>query len=83
MQEWNFENLGARIMTNGALDRKICALEAFKGKTVFSRGAGGICGIFGWLESFGAKEHGLLPCLGFFEDFYEFLEGLEWFRTYL
>jgi hypothetical protein len=55
-------------------------LEAFKGKTVFSGGSGGICGILEWLECFGAKEHGLLQNLGIFG---ETLEGLEWVRTYL
>jgi hypothetical protein len=29
------ENLGVRIMRNGALDQKIWALEAFGGKTIF------------------------------------------------
>jgi hypothetical protein len=32
----NSENLDARIMENGALDRKTWALEAFSGKMVFS-----------------------------------------------
>jgi hypothetical protein len=32
----NSENLGVRIMENGALDRKIWALKAFRGKMVFS-----------------------------------------------
>jgi hypothetical protein len=46
----NSENLGARNMENGALDTKIWALEAFKGKTVFSRGSGGFYGILsGWI----------------------------------
>jgi hypothetical protein len=31
----NFENLGARIMRNEALDQKIWALEGFWGQTVF------------------------------------------------
>jgi hypothetical protein len=31
----NSMNFGARITENGALDRKIWALEYFKGKTVF------------------------------------------------
>jgi hypothetical protein len=58
----NSENLGARSVENGALDRKIMALEAFKGKMVLLGGSGGICGIE-WLESFGAKEQGLLQSL--------------------
>jgi hypothetical protein len=32
----NSENLGARITENGALDREIWALEAFRGKMIFS-----------------------------------------------
>jgi hypothetical protein len=36
----NYENLGTRIMENRARDRKIWALEAFKGNTTFSRGFG-------------------------------------------
>jgi hypothetical protein len=36
----NSENLGTRITENGALDRKIWALEALKGKIVFSGGSG-------------------------------------------
>jgi hypothetical protein len=43
----NSENLGARITENGALDGKIWALEALKGKTVFLGGSGGICQILG------------------------------------
>jgi hypothetical protein len=31
----NSENLGARITENGALDQKIWALEAFRGKRSF------------------------------------------------
>jgi hypothetical protein len=41
----NSENLGAGIAENRALDRNILALEALKGKTIFSRGSGGICAI--------------------------------------
>jgi hypothetical protein len=66
----NSENLGARIMENGARDRKICALEAFKGQIVFLGGYGGIWGILEWLESFGAKERGLLQSLGILVDFW-------------
>jgi hypothetical protein len=38
----NFENLGARIMGNSVLDQDIWALEAFRGKMVFSGGSGPI-----------------------------------------
>jgi hypothetical protein len=36
----NFENLGTRTMPNGAVDQKIWALEAFRGKTIFLGGSG-------------------------------------------
>jgi hypothetical protein len=36
------ENLDARITENGALDRKMLALEALKGKMVFLGGSRGI-----------------------------------------
>jgi hypothetical protein len=45
----NFENLGARIMKNGAWNEKIWALEAFKGKTVFLGGFGAILEFLEWL----------------------------------
>jgi hypothetical protein len=35
----NSNNLGARIMENGALDKKIWALEAFKVKTIILGGS--------------------------------------------
>jgi hypothetical protein len=35
----NYENLGTRITENGALDNKICALEAFRGKPVILGGS--------------------------------------------
>jgi hypothetical protein len=54
----NSENLGARIMRNGALDKKIWALEAFKGKTVFSGGYGPILEFLEWLDGLGAKNRG-------------------------
>jgi hypothetical protein len=43
----NYENLGARITKNGALYRKIWALEAFMGKTVFLGGSEEILDFFG------------------------------------
>jgi hypothetical protein len=54
----NSENLGTRIMWNRALDRKIWALEACRGKTVFSGGSGVILEFFKWLEAFDAKDKG-------------------------
>jgi hypothetical protein len=77
----NFENLGAKIMRNRALDEKIWALEAFKDKAVILGGSGGICGILEWLEGLGAKEQGLLRNLRIFWWFFGILEGLEGFRT--
>jgi hypothetical protein len=50
----NFENLGARIMENRALDRKIWAFEAFNGKTVFSRGSRQILEFLEWMEGLDA-----------------------------
>jgi hypothetical protein len=50
----NFENLGARIMENRDLDRKIWAFEAFNCKTVFSRGSGQILDFLEWMEGLDA-----------------------------
>jgi hypothetical protein len=45
----NSEIFGAEMIENGALDRKIWALEYFKGKTVFLGGSEGICRFLsGW-----------------------------------
>jgi hypothetical protein len=70
-------------MRNGALDQKVWALEALKGKIVFSGGSGVICGILEWLELFGAKDRGSCEMWEFFRDCGGFLECLEWFGTYL
>jgi hypothetical protein len=70
----NSENLGVRIRENGALDQKIWALEAFRGKMVFLGGFGAILDFFEWLESLGTKYRGSGEIWGF-------LECLEWFRT--
>jgi hypothetical protein len=51
----NFEHLGTRIMENGALDQKIWALEAFRGKIVFSGGSEAILEFLEWLEGLGTK----------------------------
>jgi hypothetical protein len=51
----NFEHLGTRIMENGALDQKIWALEAFRGKIVFSGGSEAILEFLEWLEHHGTK----------------------------
>jgi hypothetical protein len=59
----NSENLGARIMGNGALDQKIWALEVMRGKMVISEGSGGIAGILEWLGSW-RKRQGLMQNLG-------------------
>jgi hypothetical protein len=50
----NSENLGARIMRNGALDQKIWVLEACKGKMVFSGGFGATLKFLEWLEGLDA-----------------------------
>jgi hypothetical protein len=55
----NFENLGARIIQNGALDQKIWALEAYRGKTVFLGGSGVVLEFLEWLEGLGAKDRAL------------------------
>jgi hypothetical protein len=65
----NSKNLGTRSTENRTLDRKIWALEGFKGKTVLSGCSGGYMWNFEWLESFGAKEQGLLQSLGNFQGF--------------
>jgi hypothetical protein len=54
----NSENLGVRTTENRALDHKIRALEACRGKIVFSRGSGVILGFLEWLEGFGGKDMG-------------------------
>jgi hypothetical protein len=65
----NSKNLGTRSTENRTLDRKIWALEGFKGKTVLSGCFGGYMWNFEWLESFGTKEQGLLQSLGNFQGF--------------
>jgi hypothetical protein len=79
----NSENLGARIMENGAWNQKIWALEAFRGKTVFLGGSRAILEFLEWLEGLGAKDRGSCKIWKFLGDFCGFLECLEWFRTYL
>jgi hypothetical protein len=54
----NSENLGARIMQNGALDQDIWALEAFRGKIVFLGGSGAILDCLEWLKGLDAKDRG-------------------------
>jgi hypothetical protein len=53
------ENLGTRSAENRTLDRKIWALQAFKGKTYPSEGSRGICGIFNGCEALARKNRGL------------------------
>jgi hypothetical protein len=65
----NSENLGARIMENGAWNQKIWALEAFRGKTVFLGGSRAILEFLEWLEGLGAKDKGLLQNLEIFRGF--------------
>jgi hypothetical protein len=79
----NSENLGARITENGALDQKMWAIEAFRGKMVFSVVFWGNSGIFEWLEGLGAKDRNPSEVWEFFRNFCAFLECLEWVRTLL
>jgi hypothetical protein len=79
----NSENLGARIMRNGALDQKIWALKACRGKTIFSGGSGVIMEFLEWLEGLGSKDRDSCKIWEFFRDFCGFFECLVWFRTYL
>jgi hypothetical protein len=61
----NSKNLGARITENEALNQKIWALEAFRGKTVFSGGSGVNLEFLEWLEGLGAKDRGSCKVWGF------------------
>jgi hypothetical protein len=65
----NSKKLGARIRENEALDQKIWALEAFKGKTVFLGGSKEFLEFFEWLEGHGAKCRDSCKILGFVGDF--------------
>jgi hypothetical protein len=56
----NSENLGAKIMENGALDQNIWALEAFRGKTVFLGGSRMVLELLEWLVGLGANNRS--PC---------------------
>jgi hypothetical protein len=78
----NSENLGTRIAESEALNQKIWALEAFRGKTVFLGGPWVILEFLKWLEGLGAKDRGSCEVWGFFRDFGGFLKCLERFRTY-
>jgi hypothetical protein len=79
----NSKNLGARIMGNGALDRKIWALKALKGGTIISGGSRGICAILSGWRALAWKNRGSCGVWEFFGDFGGFLELLRWFRSYL
>jgi hypothetical protein len=57
-------------MENGALDQKIWALEAFRGKMVFLGGSGAILEFLEWLEGFGVKDKGSCRVWKNFEDFW-------------
>jgi hypothetical protein len=65
----NSENLGARIRENGALDQKIWALEAFRGKMVFLGGFGAILEFFWVVGGSWHKIQGLWRNLGIFGVF--------------
>jgi hypothetical protein len=57
------------------LIQKIWALEAFRGKMVFSGGSGVIQEFLEWLEGLGTKDRGSCEFWRFFGDF--FFEILE------
>jgi hypothetical protein len=69
--EWmmNSENLGARIMENRVLDRKLWALEAFKGKMVFLGDSGVILVFLEWMDGLGTKDRGFCEIWDFFRGF--------------
>jgi hypothetical protein len=52
------------------LVQKIWALEAFRGKMVFSGGSGVIQEFLEWLEGLGAKDRGSCEFWRFFGDFF-------------
>jgi hypothetical protein len=54
---------------NIALNQKIWALEAFRGKTVFLGGSQEFWNFFEWLEGFDAKDRGSCGVWEFFWDF--------------
>jgi hypothetical protein len=74
--------MGTRIKENRGMDQKIRALEAFRGKTVFTGGFGAVLEFLECFEGLGAKDRGSIEIWGFFRDFCGILDGLEWFRTY-
>jgi hypothetical protein len=65
----NSEHLGTRITENGALDQKIWALEAFRGKMVFLEGSREYLWNFRVVEGFWHKRQGLLWSLENFQGF--------------
>jgi hypothetical protein len=81
-REVNSKNMGIRIMQNGALDQKIWALEALKGKIVNSGDSREFLESLEWLEGLDTKDMGSCKVWEFFGDFGGFLKCLEGFRTY-
>jgi hypothetical protein len=74
----NSENFDVRIMWNGALDKKIWALEACRGKTVFSGGSGVVLEFLSGWRVFGTKDSALAEfgkILGIFVDFWSVWRG--------
>jgi hypothetical protein len=65
----NSENLGARIIRNGALDQKICALEACRGKIVFLGGSRVVLEFLEWLAGLWCKRQDSCGICGFFGVF--------------
>jgi hypothetical protein len=62
----NSENLGARIIRNGALDQKICALEACRGKIVFLGGSRVVLEFLEWLAGLWCKRQDSCGICGLF-----------------
>jgi hypothetical protein len=56
--------------TKRSFRSKDMGFGSLKGKMVFLVGSADICRILEWLESFGAKEQGLLRSLGILVDFW-------------
>jgi hypothetical protein len=70
-------------MTLALFGSKVMSHEAFRGKMVFLGCSRVIIEFLKWLEGVGAKDRGSCRIWDIFRDFCRFLEGLEWFRTYL
>jgi hypothetical protein len=59
------ENFGARLAEIRVTVAKIWALEAFRGKMVFSEGFWVFLKFWEWLQGLGAKDRALVKCVDF------------------